>query len=340
MSTVLHVTNGDGAANLLKASSLEGDVLAWRDPMHHGPFPAGADLRELSTIRGRYLAGPDLPEADVVRDFELRNAHFLGASRYDEVVLWFEHDLLDQLQILQILDLVALELTKPRQLSLVCIDRFEGVEGFRGLGQLTPDQVSTLWPGREAVSDAQVELASAGWAAFRSDDPRNLEHFLAGDLTALPFLAKALQRYLEEFPGADTGLSRTECQILDMVAKGVQGPVDLFVQNMDLEAVLFIGDWTTFSRIADLCSEPNPLLLCAPGGVFRHPPSEDFSRKAFAEQVLSLTPEGRDVQSGARSARPLRSRDEWLGGVHLNSSGPMWVWDRTEQKLTLQEPVQ
>ena len=41
--------------------------------MHHGPFPAGADLQALSTARGRYLAGPDLPEADVVRDFELRN---------------------------------------------------------------------------------------------------------------------------------------------------------------------------------------------------------------------------------------------------------------------------
>ena len=103
MTRVLHITNGDGAAGLLKASGLEGDVLAWRDPMHHGPFPAEPDLKALSALRGRYLAGPDLPEQDVVRDFELRNEHLKSASRYEEVVLWFEHDLLDQLQILQIL---------------------------------------------------------------------------------------------------------------------------------------------------------------------------------------------------------------------------------------------
>ncbi|MEM8687558.1 MAG: hypothetical protein AAGF81_09525 [Pseudomonadota bacterium] len=339
MSSVLHVTNGDGAAGLLRASHLEGDVLPWRDPMHYGPFPSGADLRELSTIRGRHLAGPDLPEADVVRDFELRNEHFLGASRYEEVVLWFEHDLLDQLQILQILDLVASGQAKPRRLSMVCIDRFEGVEGFRGLGQLTPDQVATLWSGRMDVSQDLISLASAGWAAFRSDDPQNLERFLTADLSALPFLAAALRRHLEEYPAADTGLTRTEGQILNLIAAGVQSPVDLFIQNMELETVLFIGDWTTFSRVEELCLGPSPLLQCSPGGTFHHPPSDKLSRKAFAAQALSLSQEGRDVQAGLRSARPLRVRDEWLGGVHLNSGEPMWVWDRSNQKLTLQEPT-
>ncbi len=340
MSTVLHVTNGDGAADLLQTSGLEGDVLPWRDPMHHGPFPAAADLRELSTIRGRHLAGPDLSETDVVRDLELRNAHFLGASRYEEVVLWFEHDLLDQLQILQILDLVAQGSAKPRQLSMVCIDRFEGVEGFRGLGQLTPDQVTLLWPSRKAVSNAALSLASAGWTAFRSESPKDLERFMAGDLSPLPFLTAALHRHLEEYPAADSGLSRTERQILDLVAEGVQSPVSLFVQNMELEAVLFMGDWTTFSRVAELCSGPHPLLRCAPDATFRYPPSEGLSREEFARHELHLSAEGQDVQAGRRSARPLRVRDEWLGGVYLNSSQPMWVWERSNRTLILQEPAQ
>ena len=338
MGTVLHVTNGDGAAGLLKASSLEGDVLAWRDPMHHGPFPAEADLKELSLIRGRYLAGPDLPEADVVRDFELRNDHFKGAVRYDEVVLWFEHDLLDQLQLLQILDLVGSGHVCPRRLSMVCIDRFEGIDGFRGLGQLTPDQAASLWPARQAVSEGEIALASAGWAAFRSDDPTKLERFLEGDLSALPFLAAALKRHLEEYPAADTGLTRTERQILKLVAEGMMNPVDLFVQNMELETVLFAGDWTTFSRIAGMCTGPHPLLSCEPGGTFRYPPSEQLSREAFTGQEFGLTPEGEEVHAGHSSARGLMHRDEWLGGVHLDSAEAMWMWERTGERLILQEP--
>lgn len=34
----LHITNGDCAAEIIKASSLGGDVLPWRDPMHHVPL--------------------------------------------------------------------------------------------------------------------------------------------------------------------------------------------------------------------------------------------------------------------------------------------------------------
>ena len=337
MRTFLHITNGDGAAGLLKASGLEGDVLPWRDPMHHGPFPHEKDLEALSKIRGRYLAGPDLPEADVARDFELRNAHLKSASLYEEVVLWFEHDVLDQLQILQVLDLVASGYAEPRKLSMICIDRFEGVEGFRGLGQLNCEQIASLWPTRKPVSDSQIALAAEGWAAFCSDDPEDLERYLRKDLSELPFLAAALRRQLEEFPETSSGLTRTEAQILAMVADGVHSPVSLFVQNMDLESVLYMGDWSTFSRINVLCAGPNPLLRCEPDGTFRYPPDEQFPPKAFGAQSLHLTQAGKEVAWGKRSAHPLLSRDEWLGGVHLKSGAPLWTWDRENQRLLRQE---
>lgn len=337
MRTFLHITNGDGAAGLLKASGLEGDVLPWRDPMHHGPFPADAGLKALSEVRGGYLAGPDLVREDVVRDFELRNEHLKSAKLYEEVVLWFEHDLLDQLQILQVLDLIAGGFAKPPALSMICIDRFQGVEGFRGLGQLNCAQVKSLWPERKPVTDTQTALAAKGWSAFRSSDPTDLERFLSADLSALPFLAAALKRHLEEYPATGSGLTRTEAQIVAMVAGGVHSPACLFVQNMDLETALYMGDWTTFARINVLCSGPAPLLRCEPGGEFRYPPGEQFPPKAFAAQSLHLTEAGRDVASGKRSAHGLLERDEWLGGVHLKSGEPMWMWDNANQRLSREE---
>src|SRR5882672_2384435 len=102
MGTHLHITNGDGAANTLKQFCVGEDVLPWRDPMIDGPFPAGLELSAASKLRAAHLAGAHLGYDQVLRDFRLRDEHLAAAaSRYDEITLWFEHDLLDQLQILQ-----------------------------------------------------------------------------------------------------------------------------------------------------------------------------------------------------------------------------------------------
>ena len=334
--TDLHVTNGDGAANLLKASVLPGDVLPWRDPMHHGPFPADLDLDDLSTLRANYLASKDA--SDVARDFKLRDAHLRAAGKYDRVVLWFEHDLLDQLQILQLLDWFARTDLGDTRLELICIDRFSGMEPFRGLGQLDPDQLASLYGRRQPVTAAQLDLAKAGWSAFRSPDPRDLFAFMATDLRPLPFLHEALTRHLEDYPWFETGLTRTERQILTLAASGVQAPGQLFLKNMELETVLFIGDWRTFSHIAQLCAGSHPLLHCDPGGEFHHPPDPDTSREAFRSQKLRITDIGKRILSGGRDAFDLIHRDQFLGGVHLLTGKPMWTWDAARNNLTLREP--
>jgi len=101
----LHITNGDAAASLLIASSVAGDVLPWRDVLHDGPVPGGLSLAKLSQVRAGYLSDSFmLPLTDVQRDFALRDGQLQSSDRYDEVILWFEHDLYDQLQILQLLD--------------------------------------------------------------------------------------------------------------------------------------------------------------------------------------------------------------------------------------------
>jgi len=53
----LHITNGDSAADIIRQCGIAGDVLPWRDPMHHGPFPHGFSLHELGRLRIAYLCG-------------------------------------------------------------------------------------------------------------------------------------------------------------------------------------------------------------------------------------------------------------------------------------------
>jgi len=334
MSKLLHITNGDGAADVLKNSVLDGDTLPWRDTMHYGPFPEGIDFDEISAVRARYFAGnSDEVFVEIERDFQLRNDHLKATEHYDEVVLWFEHDLLDQLQITQILDWFGSQHVKPYSLTMICINSFEGIEPFRGLGQLNCDQMVSLFSTRLPVTQLQMELASEIWAAFRSPNPKELETCQERNLDSLPFLGAALFRHLEEYPWTSDGLTRTERQIMTLISSEVSRPGMVFSDNMQLETCLFIGDWPTYKHISNLCN--TSMIQCEPNQEFQYEIDTKISIEEFRAQRLSITEIGNQVLSGAINATDLIERDEWLGGVHLQSNESMWMWDSEKRKLTL-----
>ena len=321
----LHITNGDMAARLIEQSTIPGEVLPWRDPMHHGPFPCGLGLVETSQRRARYLAEgkPDLQ--GTLDAFRWRDETLLTASTRPHVVLWFEHDVLDQLQVLQILDVLgALDLSE-KALEWICIDQFPEVPRFRGLGQLNIAQIATLYDQRRPLASQMLDAARAGWAAFRSDDPRDLLDFtLAYDPDreeALRFLRPALLRHMQEFPDHKTGLTRTEAQLLGLVASGVDEPIALFEKNMDLETNFFIGDWHTWCTLDRLVAAG--LLTIGPAAG----PVSDMGRDLLAEQRVSLTETGHRVMAGHGDAFDLVRREGWLGGVAPQSDGLLWTWN-------------
>jgi hypothetical protein len=333
----LHVTNGDVAAGTLKQLLADDDVLPWRDPMVDGPFPTGLDPAATSRLRAAHLAGANLDYDQVLRDFTLRDEHLAAASRYREITLWFEHDLLDQLQILQILDRLAGADLAGTRLSMICIDSFPGIDPFRGLGQLDAAQMATLLGKVSAVTAQQLELARDGWAAFRSPDPRDIETMLRRDLRPLPYLGAALDRHLQEFPSTSDGLGRTDRQLLRLVAQGVARPARLFAENTALETTLFLGDWALYRHVADLCSTRQPFLSASPYGAFRGPLDPDLSTEDFRRQELSLTACGRRVLASEADASEFRDIDCWLGGVHLAQGRPIWRRNESTGRLQVAE---
>ena len=81
-----------------------------------------------------------------MRDFIRRDRALARFHDHDEVILWFEHDLYDQLQLIQLLDWFAQQELEETRLSLICIDH------FFGLGQLTPVQLASLFNTRQEVT--------------------------------------------------------------------------------------------------------------------------------------------------------------------------------------------
>ena len=53
---MLHITNGESAANGIQHAGIPGAVLAWVDVLHEGPTPASLSLEQMSQVRARFIA--------------------------------------------------------------------------------------------------------------------------------------------------------------------------------------------------------------------------------------------------------------------------------------------
>src|SRR5215471_3122873 len=198
---MLHLTDGESVAGTLRQSAIPGEVAIYGDLMYEGPTPAGLTGEAWRLSRARFLSGFmfDTIE-DAQRYLKACDDALTAFSPHDEVVIWLDHGLSRQLILIKVLDWFSRQDLKDVKLSLICPGRYPGVDRFVGLGQLTANQLASLAGTRSRVSKAQFEVSRAAWNAFTSADPMMIERFLGTDTSALPFIANAFRRHLEQFP--------------------------------------------------------------------------------------------------------------------------------------------
>ena len=189
MTQRLNITNGDSAAGTLSEAGVEGKIIAWRDVLHEGPVDSSLLLGELSKQRARFIAERRWDDfAHVSGDLAERDRVLQHLDYFDEVVLWFEDDLYDQLQLIQLLDFLARGAARKKTLSLIQVDGY--------IPPLSGPKLKELDEKRSRVTPEQFDLARRAWKAFGSDDPSAIARLLEGSTSALPYLASALQRQL------------------------------------------------------------------------------------------------------------------------------------------------
>ena len=307
---MLHVTNGDSVAVPLSQTTLGDEAFAWRDAYHEGPVRSGERSR-LIDARAAFLSSCGWGDEDTIRDELLaRDARFIAALREGrEIVLWFEHDLYDQLQLVDVLALAGETGFDPEQLELIEVGAFAGRPGFRGLGELDVAELESLWPQRRAVTDEDTAGAQRAWEAVRRADPRGLVEVRLDPPPSRPFLAAALGRLLEELPDVNDGLSRTERQVLELLAEGPLLTGALFVASQDREDAPFHGDAWILRTLAEL----TPLV-------------------SLTEGSAEIADAGRRVLAGDDDRVDLLGIDRWVGGTHL-VPGAVWRWDAAASAL-------
>ncbi|HET7887303.1 MAG TPA: hypothetical protein VFL62_13830 [Bradyrhizobium sp.] len=327
----LHIRCGHDLETPLKEAGFSGDYYIDIYPYLSGPVREGPGSLEQ---RARHIVDcygdqfdPPLEYEGQLRDLEDRERELHDSAAYEHVVLWFEHDVTDQLSLIHLLGHYATH-RRPARLELVNIGDFPGTRRFTGLGELPPEALRMLWATRKSVSAAQLQLGLAAWRALASPDPRPLAAIMRGGTRALPLLARALHRHLRELPSLANGLSLTEQLALTLMAEPLphwDGIVSLgriySTLHWETDPLPGQGDAQLRDRVLHMEGASAPLFErragVGPDGKAR-PPWTDR---------LEITALGRAVLKGDVDFMSLKPPPRWVGGVQIEAGMPDWRWD-------------
>jgi hypothetical protein len=307
MKKILNIVNGERVIEIMKQANISGSFLPWKDFLHEGPVPEALSLEALSKIRAEFIAKKGFGEFDeIYQSFRDRDSALKSFRKYSKILLWFEYDLYDQLQLIQILDWFAKYASNSTKISIISPANYLGISTQKEL-------TNFLLYNRELVTHNHFITARKAWSAFSSKTPQAIYKLLDDDTTILPFLRDAIKRVLEEYPNTTNGLSRTAHQALLIISKGKRRPKDIFKEYQKSEERIFMGDvlfWNIIKRLV----EANLLNSMQNG------------------KDLRVTSLGMEVLKGKRNLLEFYNTDRWIGGVHLTPDN-IWCWDIEKEEI-------
>src|SRR5262245_14932909 len=322
-SRFLHVANGSATTKLIRAAGIPGHLSIWADPLYEGPVPGDIADAELIRVRAGFLASPSEDAGAVERGIRRWREVIDDSESYDELVLWFEHDLFDQLCLIQLLSWMKPRLPAAKVVRLIEIGAFSGHPAFKGLGELAPNDLASLLESRAAVSDERYALAARAWTAFRSASPEALELLRQTDMAAMPFLGPALKRFLEEYPWTIDGLSRSERRLLAIASSGEIDLWTAFLRMHEGETAYYITDGSFLALLQEFSRCSPPLISV----------TTSLAVGRIPDGKIALTERGRAVLNGDLDRVATYGIDRWFGGVHLTAKTSGWRWNDAEQRI-------
>jgi hypothetical protein len=262
MKSVLHITSGDAAGGLLAASGISGDVLVWHDILYDGPRRPGWPDDDILAARANFLGkatGGGLDRAFVLDTLNAQYDKLRAVEDYDGMVLWFDACLFDQAMLCHVL--ACLRLLKTENAELLCIDAFPGIVPYHGIGQLSPEQLASVYHCRQGLTEAQWVFAQRVDRAFALQDRVAFQELAGWGEAPLPWVPAAVRRWLAEQPDDATGLGRLETLALEGIRSGCRTPAEIFAFASSRETPpQFWGDITLWAKINGLADREPPLV--------------------------------------------------------------------------------
>ena len=300
MFKILNIVNGDVATRMMKKANIHGDFLPWRDFLHEGPVPKHFSISKLSKLRVNFIHEQGFGSIEKLEEeFNSRDDKLKSYHKYNKIILWFEHDLYDQLQLIQVLAWFHKNNKEKITITFICTDSY--------LGECSTQEIPKLLRYEHPITTAHLELATRAWSAFIEPTPLLWFKLFQEKMTLLPFLKDSVKRLLEEYPNTRNGLSRSAHQALLVISRGVENPKEIFEQCQKYEKQKFMGNIIFWKILDELIK--HELVLSKENG-----------------RTLQITILGQKVLNGEINWLYIKPIERWIGGVNLTKDN-LWCWD-------------
>jgi hypothetical protein len=246
-----------------------------------------------------------IPNSFFINNCEEQHRNLENISRDIEIVLWFEHDRYDQTMLMHLL--YELSQNEFTNISMVTIDRYPGITPFYGLGQLSSQQLEELFiKKKQPIMPDQIEEAISGWKAYTSQNPKDIEKWLATTKQKLPFLKRALQTHLSYFPSFQTGFNEVELLIINFLHDQPCSFWELFRYIRERRPNDGLSDFHLAALLTELMTGPSPLIES-------DQPLPNFQNPKTNPNLQLL------------NGKKKFESDWWVGGVNLKNN--QWFLD-------------
>ncbi|WP_235291419.1 hypothetical protein [Portibacter lacus] len=176
-------------------TGISGNIMVWREALVQGPLFYQLDSELFWEMRSQFMEeafGSKLVEykRKVINEF-LKLKRFQGR----EIVLWFEHDLFCQINMIAMLSYL-LRNKKKVKISLVCVGDYPNSERRLGLGEISSDDYPKLFHKRTILEKSDLLLADRAWMYFCGKEIHKFESIQS---TTFEYLGEALKNALQIF---------------------------------------------------------------------------------------------------------------------------------------------
>ncbi|WP_298777776.1 DUF1835 domain-containing protein [uncultured Polaribacter sp.] len=266
MARILHITNGDSTTNYLNKLKFSGDFITWREMLCEGKTTTDVGSETFWKNRFYFFKTSYNISKQKFIDYTLKEYRNLcNQKSNDEIVLWFEHDLFCQINMLAVISWLK-RFRKGYHISLVCSGNIKGSERRVGLSELDNNQINEHFKNRVTLTQDDIEYGDYIWQLYCSNTPLRLETvYNFNQISSFKYLATAIEAHLKRFPSIKNGLSSVENNILQTVEK--QQPKSknkLITELLKTEEVYGFGDLqyeNKINKLSKLFSSFNPIKL-------------------------------------------------------------------------------
>ncbi|KXX69914.1 DUF1835 domain-containing protein [Flammeovirga sp. SJP92] len=206
---IYHILNGDSSFEIWKKNNFEGSSIVFREMLVEGNcfgplFTASFFESRTNFLNSNFNISSN--EYASILLAELQQLNHLNPE--DEIVLWFEHDLFCQVNLMAILAFITQKNFVYHKISII------NTEKNKGLGEYKIQDYPRLFEERLPLSENDLEYASQFWEKYTADDLKDFLLLIHHHPDSFAYLKETMIAHLERFPNPRTGLNKLERRIL------------------------------------------------------------------------------------------------------------------------------